>query len=152
MDGAAPEGAAAGGGKAAGREVFRPPRWLRASVAAANVFWVAILVLLAAWRAATPQAVCGAGFFIVLFTLLGLFYGRLSAEVSGELLILRGPAGPRSVRLRDIVQVDVRPGLLQTSYEVAHPRGLLEFTSLLSGHRRLLEIIVQRARLAQLPA
>jgi hypothetical protein len=132
------------------REVFRPPGWLRLVVQAAVVFWAAVLLLLVSLRGVSQQAFFGAGFFVLLFAALGAFYNNLSVEVTAESLIVRGPGSCRRVALQDIEHVDVRPGLLQISYEVTVRRGLVEFTSLFAGHRRLLGLIVERARLAPL--
>lgn len=131
-------------------EVFRPPMWLRYSVIAAILFWLWMLGCLLVMKVSTDRAFLGVAFFITLFSILSVFYNNTAIEVTSDGVIVRGVASFRVVPWADIVKVDVRPGILQTTYAVrARRRGLVFFTSFLAGHQRLLNLIVERAHLAR---
>lgn len=130
--------------------MFRPRPWLRWSVVAAVVFWMAIFFLLVGIRGSPNQAFASAGFFIALFTALGIFYANIRIEVTNDGLVVRGFGSFRLVPFSDVVRVDVKPGLMQTSYAVLARGGFVNFTSLFSGHQRLMSLIVERSRLARL--
>ncbi len=129
-------------------EIFRPRVWLRYSVLGAIVFWVFMFFCLAGLHGSTGRGFMGVGFFITLFTLLSLFYNNTSIEVTGDSVIMRSMLSFRLVFFRDILKVDVTPGLLQTTYAVRARRGFLSYTSLIADHQRLLQLIVERAQLA----
>lgn len=144
-----PSGRTAVEGQAVAAEVFRPARWLRALVLGALAHWTLVFFALVFLRGAPDQAFAGAAFFILFFTLLGLFYANHAIEVTDDALIVRGLTSFRSVPLSDVVGVDVRRGLLQTSYSVAIARRApIRFTSLLAQHRRLAQLVVERAGLS----
>jgi hypothetical protein len=138
-----------GSGSTTPAEVFRPRVWLRYSVLAAIVFWLSMLVCLLAMRASAERAFLGVAFFITLFSILSVFYNNTAIEVTSDGVIVRGMTSFRLVPYADIVKVDVRPGILQTTYAVRARQGLVFFTSLFAGHQRLLELIVERAHLAR---
>lgn len=131
-------------------EVFRPTGWLRWPVLVAMGFWVAVFFELVGLKGVSSHAFLGAAFFIALFSLLAVFYHSNTIEVTSDGVIERGLTSFRLVRFRDIVRVDVKPGLLQTSYTLLARQGALCFTSLFGGHRRLVALIIERSRLARL--
>jgi hypothetical protein len=130
-------------------EVFRPRIWLRYSVLVAIAFWLFMFFCLVALHSSTQQGFLGVAFFITLFSVLGVFYNNTSIEVTGDGVIVRGVTSFRLVRFADILKVDVKPGLLQTTYAVRARRGFVLFTSLFANHQRLLKIIVERANLSR---
>jgi hypothetical protein len=104
--------------------------------------------LLVALHSQGERGFLGVGFFIALFTLLAIFYNNTTIEVTRDSVIMRGVLSFRLVFFEDILKVDVTPGLLQTTYAVRARRGFVSFTSLIADHQRLLQVIVERARLA----
>jgi hypothetical protein len=117
-------------------------------VGAAIAFWVLMFVLLAILHDHSGRGFISIGFFLVLFTTLSVFYNSTAVEVTRDSVILRGVASIRLVPFEDILKVDVVPGMLQTTYSIFARRGFLSFTSLIADHQRLMELIVERARLA----
>ena len=130
-------------------EVFRPRVWLRYSVLAAIVFWVHMFFVLVALNGTSGQAFLGIGFFVTLFTALAVFYNNLSIEVTPEGLVSRGVLSFRLLRFADIQTLDVKPGLLQTTYSIRGRRSFVLFTNLFADHQRLLEIILERSELSR---
>jgi hypothetical protein len=137
-----------GGHEAAAPETFRPRAALRTVVLAADTLWIGVFLALAMMRGATGSAFLSAAFFIALFSGCAMFYSRLAFTVSEEGLTVRNLGSERTFAFDDILRVDVLPGLMGTSYSVRTRLGSLSFSSLLSGHQRLCELIVRRARLA----
>jgi hypothetical protein len=129
-------------------EIFRPRSWVRYSVLGAIAYWIFMFFCLVALRGSTGRAFAGVAFFLTLFTALSVFYNNMSIEVTGDSVIMRGVMSSRLVSFNDILKVDVTPGLLQTTYAVRARRGFVLFTSLIADHQRLLQLIVERARLA----
>lgn len=131
-------------------EVFRPNAWIRGTVYVAVAFWVSVFFLLVAVQDVTGTAWLGVVFFVTLFTLLGIFYNNTSIEVTRDALVVRSIASFRLVPFRDVVRIDVRPGILQTNYKILARQGLFIFTNLFAGHERLLNLIIERARLGRM--
>jgi hypothetical protein len=138
---------AQGGQEAAAPETFRPWAALRTVVMAADTLWIGVFFALAAMQGATRSAFLSAAFFVALFTSCSIFYNRLSFTVSESGLTVRTLSLERTVPFDDILRVDVQPGIVGTSYAVRTRLGSLTFSSLLSGHQRLCDLIVRRARL-----
>jgi pheromone shutdown protein TraB len=131
-------------------ETFRPCGWLRAAVYFGVAFWVFVFFCLVALEGATNEAYLGVLFFVSLFTALGVVYNNTSIEATTDALIVRSITSFRLVPYRDVLRVDVNPGLLQTNYAVLARQGFFHFTNLFAGHERLMRLIVERARLGQL--
>lgn len=129
--------------------VFRTTGWLRYPVLAAIGCWLAIFFFLVAWHVVSGPAFLGVAFFVGLFTVLAVFYNNTIIEVTRDGIVMRGVLSFRRVLFDDILKIDVKPGPLQTVYSVRARRGFVLFTSLISGHRQLLNLIVERARLAR---
>lgn len=136
-------------GQAKARETFRPSRWLRGAVLAAAAYWVAVFFALVGLQETSNQSFLGVAFFIALFSALGIFYNNTRIEVTGEGLVVRSVSSSRSIRFADIVRIDVRPGFLQTNYEVRARGSQVSFSSMIAGHRRLMQLIVDRAQLGR---
>ena len=135
------------GREAAAPETFRPWVALRTVVMAADTLWIGVFLALAVMRGATQSAYFSAAFFIALFTACSLFYNRLAFTVSEAGLTVRSISVEKTLPFDDILRVDVQPGLIGTSYAVRTRLGSLTFSSLLSGHQRLCNLIVDRAGL-----
>lgn len=134
---------------AARREIFRPWAWLRWSVVVAWVFWVLVFFLLVGLEGAPGRALASAGFFIVFFTALGVFYNNTRIELSADALVIRSVTSSQRVLLADVQGVEVTSNLLQTTYQVLARRPVA-FSNAFSGHRRLRQLIEERARQARL--
>ncbi len=130
-------------------EVFRPRVWLRLAALFGIAGWLFILYCVITFRGSPERAYLGVAFFITLFAVLGVFYNNTSIEVRGDSVLMKGVLSARLVMFSDILRVDVTPGLLQTTYAVRARKGLLSFTSLFANHQRIVELIVERARLAR---
>ena len=126
-------------------ETFRPRAFVRAVVLAADTLWIAVFAALLSERGATSKAFLSAGFFIALFSACGWFYQRLAFTVTGTGLTVRSLSEERTIAFEDILRVDVLPGLVGTSYAVRTRLGSLQFSSLLAGHQRLCDRIVEQA-------
>ncbi len=130
-------------------ETFRPRAFIRWLVLGADYFWLAMLFLLIALRGATDAAFLGAAFFIALFTICGLFYSQTAIVVTRDGLMYRGLVSRRAFGFDEILRVQARPGLVGTDYDVMTRRGFLQFSSIFQDHRRLFELIVERAGLSE---
>ena len=129
-------------------ETFRPRATLRALVLAADTLWVAVFCLLLQYRAASGSAFLSAAFFILLFSTCAWFYGRLAYTVGERGLTIRSIGDERHVEFKDILGVEVLPGIVGTSYAVRTRRGALQFSSLITGHERLCSLIINAAGLS----
>lgn len=131
-------------------ETFRPVAWLRGAVAGAIAVWIAVFLLLVAFEGAPDRAFLGVAFFIAFFTIIGLIYANTAIVVTDFGVVVRGVTSFRLVPFTEILRVDVQPGLLQTTYAVLARRGPVSFSSLIGGHERLVNLIVERSRLARI--
>jgi hypothetical protein len=130
-------------------ETFRPRAALRGLVLVCDTLWIGIFAALLFTRGAEAGTFLSAAFFIALFTGCGWFYQRLAYTVSERGLTVRSLADERLIAFRDILRVDVLPGLIGTSYAVRTRLGSLQFSSLLAGHERLCNLIVRGAGLSR---
>jgi hypothetical protein len=120
---------------------------LRIAVAAAAVFWAAVLAVLLGAPGREPRAVLSATAFVTFFAFFSLVYGRTSITVVGDGIVASTPFRRRPVRFDDILEIVVRDGLGGRVYAVVTRRGLVHFTSLFSRHRELFELLLERAEL-----
>lgn len=128
-------------------ETFRTRFLVRAVVLAADTLWIAVFAALFSQRGAPSQAFFSAAFFIALFSVCGWFYQRLAFTVTGSGLTVRSLSVEEHIAFEDILRVDVHPSLVGTSYAVRTRRGPLRFSSLLDGHQRLCDRLVEAANL-----
>lgn len=129
--------------------MFRPYRVLAGLMVVAEVWWAALLLYLLRTGQAPLRAVLGALFFVLFFAAWGLYYWRALIVVDRRGLTYRGMVRTRRLEFADIRNVDVMPGPV-TVYAVRGRPGRVLFTSLFTHHRRLAELLVQRAGLAPL--
>jgi hypothetical protein len=120
---------------------------LRIAVAAAAVFWAAVLIVLLGAPGAEPRAVLSATAFVTFFVAFSFVYGRTSITVMPDGIVAATPFRRRPVRFEDILEIVVRDGLGGRVYAVVTRRGLVHFTSLFSRHRELFELLLDRAEL-----
>jgi hypothetical protein len=120
---------------------------LRIAVAAAAVFWAAVLLVLLGAPGAEPKAVLSATAFVTFFAVFTFVYGRTSITVMPDGIVAATPFRRRPVRFDDILEIVVRDGLGGRVYAVVTRRGLVHFTSLFSRHRELFELLLERAEL-----
>ena len=112
----------------------------------AGLFWIAVFVYLLRFDHVPLRLMLGPVFFIAFFGLALAYYGRTAIFVDAGGLTYRGLVKTRRVGYEEIRNVDVLPGLV-TVYAIAAPAARLFFTSLFAHHRRLAELLVERAGL-----
>ena len=118
-------------------------------VLVADTLWIAVFAALLSTSGATSSAFLSAAFFIALFSLCFWFYQRLTYTLTESGLTVRSLSDEKHIAFKDILRVDVLPGLVLTSYAVRTRLGSLQFSSLLAGHQRLCERLVEQAGLSQ---
>lgn len=131
-------------------QTFRPRAEIRWVVLGADYFWLFILFALIALRGASDAAFVGTAFFIALFTVCGLFYSQTAIVVTADGVVYRGLVERRMFGFDEILRVQARPGLVGTDYDVMTRRGLMQFSSIFKDHKRLFDLIVERAGLLSL--
>lgn len=132
------------------REEFRLHPVIRWVVGGAIYLWVLILLILLWQPGHIPwRTYLSALFFILLFSSVLVFYNGLTIIADRYGVTYRGLISFRNYPYESIMKIDVRPGLTGIlSYDVVTRRGILHFSSFLANHRRLAEIIVERASLS----
>jgi hypothetical protein len=138
-------------GHGEGSQVFRPSKLLAVLMAGAGGLWGAVLLYLLTFRDVPLKTLLSAIFFVIFFGLSLAYYVRTSIEIDASGITYRGVIRTRRFDFDQINKVDVLPGPI-TVYAVRGPGGLVHFTSFFRHHRRLMELLVQRARLAPLQA
>lgn len=127
--------------------VFRPRPILAALMAAASVIWIATLIYLFRFDGVPTKTFISAGFFIVFFAISLAYYARTAIVVDQSGITYRGIVRTRHFRFAEIMKVDVMPGPV-TVYAIRFRGSLVHFTSFFAQHRRLMELLVDRAGLA----
>ena len=128
-------------------EVFRPRPVLTFAMGTAALLWVFV---------GLPDAVQGRGlktfisalFFVVFFG-VSLTYARTAISVDGRGVTYRGMVRTDFFPFGDIQKVDILPGPV-TVYAVRGRGRGMHFTSFFTQHRRLMELLVERAGLSRL--
>jgi hypothetical protein len=128
-------------------QVFRPSKLLAVLMAAAGAVWVGVLLYLLTFPEVALKTVLSAVFFVLFFALSLAYYLRTSIEIDASGITYRGVLHTRRFVYEDIKNVDVLPGPI-TVYAVRGTRGLVHFTSFFRHHRRLMALLVERARLS----
>jgi hypothetical protein len=128
-------------------QVFRPSKLLALLMAGAGAIWVAVLVYLLTFRDVPLKTLGSAVFFVLYFGLSLAYYVRTSIEIDASGITYRGVLRTRRLGYDDIKNVQVLPGPI-TVYAVRGTGGLVHFTSFFRHHRRLMELLVERARLS----
>lgn len=130
-----------------GTLVFRPRPILAALMAAAGIVWIATLVYLFRFEGVPTKTFVSAGFFIVFFGISLAYYARTAIVVDQSGVTYRGIVRTQRFSFADILKVDVMPGPV-TVYAVRFRGKFVHFTSFFAQHRRLMELLVDRAGLA----
>lgn len=122
--------------------------WLRLPVALATSFWVGISVVAIAAGVAFPlQTWVSLSFFVALFVGVGLYYWTMHIVVDDYAVTYRGLLAFRTYAFEEILEIRITPVPGMTSYDVRTKWDGLCFTSLIAGHRDLVDLIVSRAHL-----
>jgi energy-coupling factor transporter transmembrane protein EcfT len=131
------------------REEFKLHPAIRWVVGGAIYLWVLILFALLWQPVQIPgRTYLSALFFIALFSSVLIFYNGLTIVADRYGVTYRGLVSFRNYPYETIMKLDVRPGLTGIlSYDVITRRGMLQFSSFIANHRRLMELIVERADL-----
>ncbi len=127
--------------------IFRPFVVLPVLMAVAGALWTGVLVYLLTFDGIPTQTLLSAGGFALFFALAVLYYGRSAVVVDETGVTWRGMVSRSRVPWSDIRRMHVLPGPI-TVYAVRTPRRMWHFTSFFRNHRRLAELLVERANLA----
>lgn len=133
------------------RQEFRLRPVLKVLVGAAAALWSVILLVLVVHGEKYPVRIyMSVVFFIALFTAVLVFYQGMTISTDRYGVTYRGLVTFRTYPYESILKLDVRPGLTGlVTYDVFTKAGLLQFSSFIQDHKRLMEIIVERADLAR---
>lgn len=131
----------------AAEHVFRPRRVLAAVMAGAVLLWVTVLLYLLQFEEVPTRTFLSAGFFVVFFLVSLTYYARSAVYVDAGGVTFRGMLRTRRFSFQDIRKVDVLPGPVIV-YAVRVNQRFVHFTSFFQQHRRLMELLVERAGLA----
>lgn len=126
---------------------FRTRLSLRLAVAAAGALWTSTLAYLAQFPQVTPRTLLSAAAFVALFGFFSVHYERLAIIVTGEGIVVRRLGRRLGVRFEEIAGIEVRRSIAGRSYEVRTRGGPIRFSSLVSRHGELFELLLDRARL-----
>lgn len=129
--------------------MFRPRPFLAASMGAAGLLWVAVFVYLLTFEGVPARTFLSALFFVAFFGVSHAYYARAAIEVDAGGVTYRGMVRTERFAFADILKLDVWPGPVTVYAIRARDRGV-HFTSFFSHHRRLVELLVERAGLAPL--
>lgn len=117
-------------------------------MAGASVLWVTVLVYLLRFDGVPLQTFLAAIFFIVFFGVSLTYYARTRIVVDARGITYRGMVRTRRFSFTEIRKVDVLPGPV-TVYAIRDRGGsFVHFTSFFQHHRRLAELLVERAGLS----
>lgn len=131
----------------AAEQVFRPKRVLAAIMGGAVLLWVTVLLYLFQFEEVPTKTLLSAGFFVVFFLVSLTYYGRSAIFVDSRGVTVRGMLRTQRFSFSDIRKVDVLPGPVIV-YAVRVNQRFVHFTSFFQQHRRLMELLVERAGLA----
>ncbi len=126
---------------------FRTRSSLRLAVAAAGALWTSTLAYLAQFPEVAPRTLLSAAAFVALFGFFSVHYERRAIIVTRDGIVLRRLGPVVRVRFEEIAGIEVRRSLAGRSYEVRTRDGLVRFSSLVSRHGELFELLRERARL-----
>jgi hypothetical protein len=132
-------------------EVFRPRRPLAVVMGLAGLLWLVVLVYLLQFNGVPLKTLLSAVFFVAFFAASVTYYGRTFIEVDGLGLTYRGMVRTRRLGFDEIRKVEVLTGPVIV-YSVRSSNRRVNFTSFFSEHRRLAELVVERAGLLPLRA
>jgi hypothetical protein len=128
-------------------EVFRPRPVLAAAMGTAALLWLFVLIYLLQFQGVPAKTFASALFFVIFFAVSLTYYARTAIVVDGGGVTYRGLVRTDYVPFRDILKVDILPGPV-TVYAVRGRMRGMHFTSFFAQHRRLMELLVERAGLS----
>ncbi len=112
----------------------------------AGSLWGVVLVYLMTFREVPARTFLSALFFVGFFGLSVLYYVRTAIFIDARGLTYRGIVRTERFSFEDIRKVDVIPGLV-TVYSVRAGARFVHFTSFFGHHRRLVDLVVEKAGL-----
>jgi hypothetical protein len=130
-------------------EVFRPRPVLAAAMGTAALLWVFVLVYLMQFEGVPAKTFISAIFFVIFFGVSLTYYARTAIFVDGGGVTYRGMVRTDYFAFGDILKVDILPGPV-TVYAVRGRGRGMHFTSFFAHHRRLMELLVERAGLSRM--
>jgi len=136
-----------GAGSQTEAQVFRPRRWFAAVMASATLLWIGVVIYLLQFDQVPWRTFASALFFVVFFALSVAYYGRSAVVVDSGGVTFRGMVRTHRFAFTEIRKVDVLPGPVIV-YAVRVNQRFVHFTSFFQQHRRLMELLVERAGLA----
>ncbi len=128
-------------------EIFRPRKVLAAAMGAAGVLWMVVLGYLIQFDRVPARTVLSVLFFIAFFGLSLMYYVRTAILVDRRGMTYRGMVRTERFTFEDIRKVDVLPGPV-TVYAIRGKGRLVHFTSFFKHHRRLMNLLIERAGLS----
>jgi hypothetical protein len=132
-------------------EVFRPKRPLAIVMGAAGLLWIGVFFYLLQFERVPLETLLSTLFFIVFFAASVTYYARTSIEVDQAGMTYRGMVRTRRLGFDEILRIEVLDGPV-TVYAVRARSLRVHFTSFFADHRRLAELLVERAGLSPLRA
>jgi hypothetical protein len=120
---------------------------LAALMAGAWLLWGSVLLYLLQFDGVPAKTFFSAAFFVVFFAISLVYYVRTAIFVDASGITYRGMMRTKRFTFADIRKVDVMPGPV-TVYAIRGTNALVHFTSFFAHHRRLMELLVERAGLA----
>lgn len=134
-------------GRRAEHEVFRPSWVLSVVMGAAGLLWTVVVLYLLTFEGVPVQTLLAALFFVAFFGIAVAYYGRSAIFVDSAGLTYRGVIRTRRLQWDEIRKLDVMPGPI-TVYAIRGRTGPCHFTSFFRDHRRLADLLIERAGLA----
>ncbi|MGA9521722.1 MAG: PH domain-containing protein [Myxococcaceae bacterium] len=128
-------------------EVFRPFLILPVLMALAGLLWVGVLIYLLTFDGVPPKIILSTVFFIAFFGVSLAYYVRSAIYIEQGGITYRGMIRTRWFSWNDIRKIEVLPGPI-TVYAIRTSGALCHFTSFFRNHRRLADVLVERAGLA----
>jgi hypothetical protein len=113
----------------------------------AALLWLFVLIYLLQFQGVPAKTFMSALFFVVFFAISLTYYARTAIVVDGGGVTYRGLMRTDYFPFRDILKVDILPGPV-TVYAVRGRGRGMHFTSFFAQHRRLMELLVERAGLS----
>lgn len=126
--------------------IFRPHLLLRLGVAMGLVTWMLVTAVAAGLPDMGVDAIVKAAGFALLFIVLSGHYLPLEYEVDENGIIRRSLFGERRITFSDVKGIQILPMAWMVSYGVRTRRAVVAFTSFIDGHKELMELIAERAR------
>jgi hypothetical protein len=130
--------------------LFRPHRVWAVLMFLAALVWALAVVVLLQLPGVPWHLVSGAGLFVGFFLVASWYYGRIAIWIDERGMVYRGAAKTRRLAFDDIRKVDVLANPMLTVYAVRGGDRPVHFTSLFRHHRRLVQLLLERAALSPL--